>query len=345
MFGGDPEAFLFKNNRLVSAHKLIAENKQVKKFNMGDDDNEYGSLGISRDGLALEMNLYPAGCRANFGYYFRKGLDDYTRKVLEPEGLELRFTSTVKLSQSFIDRTPPAILEMGCDPSENAYGKAPIPAFAYGEPFRYAGGHIHTSYHGTGAALREKGEESINALVRAFDLFVGLPLSIIRPIPEAFARRRVYGRAGEYRLQKHGIEYRTPGSELWMEHWLLSMALGVMRVLSDHTFPAGKLKPYATNSIHNLGKILENANWDKVRETINTGSEAGYGELQTVPRFYSPDAIFAAAKRAKELEYPHCAWKSHSKASYVNDFHSSGSWIHFSNEHLKPFVGTTIIST
>jgi hypothetical protein len=68
------------------------------------------------------------------------------------------------------------------------------------------------------------------------DLYVGAPLSFLFDSKQTFLRRRFYGQAGEFRSQKYGsgkeevgVEYRTPGPEVWNAAWVASFAMGVGR--------------------------------------------------------------------------------------------------------------------
>lgn len=79
--------------------------------------------------------------------------------------------------------------------------------------WRFAGGHIHI-----GCGKRTPGV--IRSMVRALDGLVGVAgVSLARnwDTPE---RRRMYGRAGEFRLPKHGLEYRVL-SNFWLSSPLI----------------------------------------------------------------------------------------------------------------------------
>jgi len=76
------------------------------------------------------------------------------------------------------------------------------------------GGHIHFS-----------GIPLTNHLLRAFDNYLAVPLSMLEPPRASRDRRRRYGLLGEYRVKSHGgFEYRTPSS------WLVDpeIALGAL---------------------------------------------------------------------------------------------------------------------
>lgn len=67
-------------------------------------------------------------------------------------------------------------------------------------------------------------------IIPLLDLFVGIPSVLVDRDPNASIRRKVYGRAGEYRLPKYGIEYRTL-SNFWMTSYpLMSLFTGLARM-------------------------------------------------------------------------------------------------------------------
>jgi hypothetical protein len=53
-------------------------------------------------------------------------------------------------------------------------------------------------------------------MIPMLDLIVGNTCVLIDRDPSNIARRKVYGKAGEHRTPKHGIEYRTP-SNFWLK--------------------------------------------------------------------------------------------------------------------------------
>src|SRR5690606_38791590 len=62
------------------------------------------------------------------------------------------------------------------------------------------------------------------------DLVVGIPSVLMDRDPSNIERRKLYGRAGEYRLPAHGFEYRTP-SNFWLTSYpLMSLVFGLARM-------------------------------------------------------------------------------------------------------------------
>lgn len=90
-----------------------------------------------------------------------------------------------------------------CDPDFNAYTEDvnPKPEGA-STNLRSAGFHVHVGYPNTSV------EESLS-IVKWMDVFLGVPSVIIDPDTE---RRKLYGKAGCFRLQPWGVEYRVLSS-------------------------------------------------------------------------------------------------------------------------------------
>lgn len=101
-------------------------------------------------------------------------------------------------------------VEFGCNPSLNVYGGYGIKAPGREVPFRSAGGHIHFG-------IGKKTDEQIKNIVTALDAIVGVACTSLFQGMENPKRRSMYGLAGEYRLPRHGLEYRTL-SNAWLSH-------------------------------------------------------------------------------------------------------------------------------
>lgn len=96
----------------------------------------------------------------------------------------------------------PAAHVFGCEPDYNAWTKDYNPAPNPPHPFmRSAGGHIHVET-----------EENPLQVVRAMDLFLGVPSVLMDKGEE---RKQLYGKAGAHRVKSYGVEYRTL-SNFWI---------------------------------------------------------------------------------------------------------------------------------
>lgn len=67
-------------------------------------------------------------------------------------------------------------------------------------------------------------------VIPMMDILVGIPSVLIDRDPDARIRRLVYGKAGCFRWQPHGLEYRTL-SNFWLRsYWLMSLIMGQARL-------------------------------------------------------------------------------------------------------------------
>jgi hypothetical protein len=130
--------------------------------------------------------------------------------------------------------------------------------------------------------LSEK--EMVQRAILAMDQYIGAPLSYILGSPALWRRRKVYGQAGEFRLQTYGcedgtlagLEYRTPGGGVWYNQAIASMALGIGRAI-----------------IQNLHQWKPKVPLDALRHAINTGEDLE-DVLVNAPRFYTVNDLKAA---------------------------------------------------
>ncbi len=134
-------------------------------------------------------------------------------------------------------------MQFGCDPDWNAYGdrdipqpRPPVDPAIY--PYRHAGGHIHVGdvYYKKKSSTSYFTDETYDKveLIKLLDLLVGVPSVLIDRDPGNIMRRRIYGRAGSYRIQSHGVEYRSL-SNFWLTSpALYSLVSGLSRAALDY---------------------------------------------------------------------------------------------------------------
>ena len=153
---------------------------------------------------------------------------------------------------------------LGCAPSKNLYDKeATITVNPETYMKRSAGGHIHI---GLSSMLLPHAER----LVPILDIVLGNTCVMIDRDPGTAERRSVYGRAGEYRLPKHGLEYRTL-SNFWLRACpLTSFVLGMTRVCSNILYTTLVHSP----TFDAETTLLKRVDLDQVREAINTNDLA-----------------------------------------------------------------------
>lgn len=196
-FGSDPE-FLLKNSKtgeLISSIGIIpgTKEKPVTVDKLGD------GYTIQIDNVLGEISVAPSETIEGLWNNIQLALG-YIKDNILPEGIEIIHQSSGIYSEEQLDND--IAREFGCSPSVNAWsGEVNYPPDANGITFRGCGAHIHLSY--------ENPKIKTNLLIgQVFDLFCTLPSIILDSDTE---RRKLYGKAGEIRHCKYGVELRTLG--------------------------------------------------------------------------------------------------------------------------------------
>jgi len=161
------------------------------------------------DGFQAEFTVPSRGCLEFFTDDVQFSLRSLLAKARKHNrNARLTWKSVVEIPDEIMARASAEHVELGCAPSMNAYPHiSPIQVDDPSAlPMRFAGCHVHLG-------LKPK-VDSVERIVKSIDSFWG-PIStvLLRGMEDA-RRRRYYGRAGEYRLPAHGIEYRVPSAAM-----------------------------------------------------------------------------------------------------------------------------------
>lgn len=219
MLGCDPEFFLKrKSDGKVIGSELLIDKKQGINSGRGK---------VIVDGVQVEINPSPSNCRASLGNSIVSCFAVLKQQMDIKGEFTADFSTTVELTKEELDKLHEDSRKFGCAPSLNAQtGKTSVIAVK-GEDhmYRSAGGHIHI---GTGKLT----DEQVIRLTFMMDILVGIPCVLLDRDPGNIERRKIYGRASEYRLPPHGYEYRTL-SNFWLRGYpLMSMVFGFTKVAS-----------------------------------------------------------------------------------------------------------------
>lgn len=235
VFGCDPEFFFAEHGRVIGADQVLPTDGLM--FN---EWNEYGSMisTVSRiiiDGVQAELNPLPHVCRQSMGRELAHAFSSVSQFIAGMgKELTIDFRQTIELDDSDMEKLSDRSKKFGCMPSKNAHNEGKegfigVDASVY--KYRSAGGHWHIG--APSGYLNEKEIREVLAqperLVKMLDLIVGNTCVLIDRDPGNIERRKVYGRAGEFRTPPHGVEYRTL-SNFWLRSApLASMAMGLAR--------------------------------------------------------------------------------------------------------------------
>jgi hypothetical protein len=333
LLGADPELFVTREGRVVGSKELLPQEPSEIRVPAVDPpiSGNYFAPGIlmataTRDGVQVEFqHRCPAECRQYFGYSIRTALYWLAQQAAE-KGLKLSFDPVIDLSDQTWEEMKPEERRLGCNPSLNIYGPAEIGVDPDTYRVRSAGGHIHLGFSWPRSRIAHKPLERLVALL---DVFVGNTAVLLDRNPRAAERRQVYGRAGEYRLPSHGLEYRTLSNFFLRGYPLASLMTmmarravqvhqgniiaenvyeGTPERISDDFAPdlLNLFKPAdVQNAINNNDFALAWANFEKLHQWWKGFSNAqeGTGEVYKASTWDDMDNILRLAGRV-DSEFP-----------------------------------------
>ena len=240
--GCDPEFFLKTKDKrfIVGAEKAIPlkEGLTIKSWH-----NATVNSAVICDGVQAELNPSPNGCRAYVADEIKacfKHLETHLKK--HTPDIVPSFVPMAKVTKKEMKSLAPQSKIFGCSPSLNTWKMPPEIPLQDIDPEKYlvrtAGGHIHI-----GAVHKDILSwihNNIEIVIQMMDYVVGNTCVLLDRDPSQVERRKTYGRAGEFRKQPWGLEYRTL-SNFWLRSYqLMSFVLGLSRQTAlmtkqDHT--------------------------------------------------------------------------------------------------------------
>lgn len=202
--GSDPELFIFNNKtkKVVSAIDKIPGYK-TDPYTEGLPEG----FGLQTDNILAEFNIPPVTSENEFVHCIEFMKDFIRNKVQEIDpNFDIQCAASFKVPAKELKH--PQAKEFGCDPDYCIYSSGPNAVSpAARTTLRSGGFHIHVGYpeHNIDVSL---------IMLRYVDAYVGLPSILYDTDTE---RRKLYGKAGCFRLQPYGFEYRTLSS-YWIGH-------------------------------------------------------------------------------------------------------------------------------
>src|SRR3990167_3124721 len=241
-FGADPELFLRdkKTGEYTPACGLVGGTKKRPRG--------IGKRGhaIQEDNVMVEFNIPPARKAEQVVasvHYVMNHLVHLLPKF------DLAIEAAAEFSGALLEKHPKAWV-FGCDPDYNAWtiliNDVPNP----NTYLRTCGGHIHIGYDAPDM-------ENQIALIRAMDLFVGVPLVVLDPDK---VRKTRYGKAGAFRPKPYGVEWRVASN-----YWIKTPDL--IRWAFNNTMKA-------VNYLSVEGDIVVNRLGEQIQFILNSGDEA-----------------------------------------------------------------------
>ena len=193
--GADPEIFVKKDGKAVSAYGLVPGTKE-RPYKVKN-----GSVQV--DGMALEFNIDPADNLEGF----TANIDAVMKQLKEmTPGYEFLIEPVADFGIDYIAKQPKEAAELGCNPDFNAYTGKPNPRPDALMPFRTASGHIHIGWTKDVDPLDPGHFDACVLLTKALDIELGLPALLWE---QDLRRKELYGKAGAFRPKSYGMEYRV----------------------------------------------------------------------------------------------------------------------------------------
>ncbi|HVI40762.1 MAG TPA: hypothetical protein VM577_08890 [Anaerovoracaceae bacterium] len=250
--GCDPELFFRSNGRIIGSERIIPED------GLG---NNLWSNRVVRDGIQLELNPVNATSVRFLGTNLGSCFELLQRRLIG-RNVDISFDGVVEVEREELDALSEKSRVLGCAPSRNIYGLKPISVDARKYMKRSAGGHLHIGLDYTSIYDKRSVDER-NRLIPLLDIFVGNTCVLLDRDPNAAERRQNYGRAGEYRLPKHGVEYRTL-SNFWLRNYtIFSMIWGMVELA------VGILQETLVTSNDLESELVRIVDIDRVIDAIN----------------------------------------------------------------------------
>ncbi len=291
--GCDPEFFVKKDGKYVSAYGLVAGTKanplRVEK----------GAVQV--DGMALEFNIDPATTSEEFLGNIKSVMQNFREMI--PEEYTFAFDPVADFGKEYIDAQPIQAKMLGCDPDYNAYTGLANPKPDGEVPFRTASGHIHIGWTEDEDPLHPEHFEACCMLVKQIDYSIGRA--------EKFwdkdeIRKKLYGAPGAFRPKSYGVEYRV-FSNAWLkdDNLIRFVFDGIKHVttqLLDGTSHFGKnKKPPSYGFSYDFDFIKRNFNSDithgVVKNIIRPAFDEFYNDQlkREMETFYGKQYIKATA--------------------------------------------------
>lgn len=246
VFGSDPEGFITHNGDVIGSEKCISEHGIQTACGR-----------VVRDGVQFELHPEPGMIgthRRNTGF-----LLNTLFRFAAAKGFGIGFDGLYDVPRAELDSLSPDTRVLGCQPSLNVYDAKPISVDATTYTKRSAGGHIHLGLAGYVKNTRRR-------LVPLLDILVGNTCVLLDRDPGAAERRENYGRAGEFRTPRYGLEYRTP-SNFWLrDPVLMDFVFGLTHFAVSIFYAANNKNTDPWNH------ISENSDIESVRLAIDTNN-------------------------------------------------------------------------
>ena len=255
--GCDPEFFLKKGNKHVSAHDIVPGNKR-NPFSLSRG-------AVQADGTAVEFNIVPAISADAFASNIADTIAEV--RALVPRELEFDFSPSIVYPRKYFDELPQQSKDLGCDPDFNAYtslhNNPPTPPPGL-ETMRTGSGHIHIGWTDNKDPKDRSHFWDCCTLTKALDHYFERAKNLW---DNDHRRQSLYGAKGAFRPKPYGCEYRVL-SNAWLKYpklwpWLFESVKFVVDRTVEHK-PPGYSYGYSLNTVDDHNQWLRETFGNKV---------------------------------------------------------------------------------
>lgn len=268
--GADPEFFFrpTEKKNIIGSEKVIDINQGVHVKSL---HNTAVKSAIICDGVQGELNIAPSSCRAYVGNQIKECFTTLD-KHLKGKDVVPDFRPLAKITKKEMTSLSPQSKVFGCSPSYNAWEMPPEIPIEDINPAEYrirsAGGHVHIG--SIDKILIKWIQDNIVKTIKMFDYIVGNTCVLLDRDKGQIERRKTYGRAGEYRIQPWGLEYRTL-SNFWLRSYqLMSFVLGLARETLCLTKQGHEDRFFKVVDMNNIVKAINTNDFDLAMKNFQT---------------------------------------------------------------------------
>lgn len=264
MIGSDPEIFITLAKEPTKVIPAFTIRGELSQWILTTPFIEK----VFADGFAVEANLYPTSSPTHMASVLTAFIT-----AVRTNGYIPYRKSFIHLSKEEMKKMNPLELELGCNPSRNAYNLPPLDKPGDKIFIRSTGMHLHWS--DSQAAIPTLAD--VHAIVRNLDSTIGVLSVLLNKGLESPARRKFYGRPGEFRTRITDtddliLEYRTLSSSCFSTFEKASVFTSMFAKVIDWTKTYKRVlwddPTLVVNAIMRLDQEVARYCWNKAVEWL-----------------------------------------------------------------------------
>ena len=194
--GTDYELFLQQNKKVIPAWEVLPYPKEKPL--------DINGFKFHFDNVTAEVATPPTTSLGEFIVQIKRG-QKLLKQAINRKDIQFLYKASALFGEEYL--TNAYFLEFGCSPDWCVWTETENIVDNSYNLYRAAGGHIHIGHPSLVNNI-----ELMKRYVYALDLRLGVPSVIKDPDKN---RRRLYGKAGAFRIKPYGIEYRVL-SNFWI---------------------------------------------------------------------------------------------------------------------------------